>query len=253
VLHETTTMNTAHFFEPYYNNAEVNSILIMNPGGEVLDVNKSFTAHFGYSNADIRGKNFSLLFTDSDKKRGKPQLELEIVAKRGQAHDESYIMNKEGEAVWCTGESLLVVGEEGENYIVKDVVNLQSRKQVQLFLNDTEELLERIFLSSKDVAMMILDGSLKIQKVNSAFLQLFDLKEAPAMESRLADLPHCFWKGEGIRNELRQTLVSNSPLKDREFLLETAAGDKKKLNVSSKIVDRRSGSSKHLFVIIDEV
>jgi hypothetical protein len=88
---------------------------------------------------------------------------------------------------------------------------------VQLFLNDTEELLERIFHSLKDVAMMILDGSLKIQKVNAAFLKLFDLKETPAIESSLADLPNSFWNGEGIRNELRQTLVSNLLLKDREF------------------------------------
>jgi PAS domain S-box-containing protein len=145
------------------------------------------------------------------------------------------------------------VGEGGENYIVKDVVNLQSRKQVQLFLNDTEEILERIFHSSKDVAMMILDGSLKIQKVNAAFLQLFDLREAPATESRLADLPNSFWNREDFRIELRQTLVTNSPLKDREFEIETAAGDQKKLKLSSKIIDRRMGLGRHLFIIIDEV
>jgi PAS domain S-box-containing protein len=245
-------MNTARFFEPYYNNAEVNSILIMDTAGTVLDVNKSFTTHFGYSNDDIRGKNFNLLFTASDKEKGKPQLELTTVTAKGQANDENYIVNKEGDAVWCTGESLLVEGEDGENYIVKDVVNLQSKKQVQLFLNDTEELLERIFHSSKEVAMMILDGSLKIQKVNTAFLHLFEIKEAPESGSRLADLPHSFWDGEGIRNELRQSLVNNSALKDREFFINTRV-EKKKLKLSSKIIDRRLGLGRNLFIIIEEV
>jgi PAS domain S-box-containing protein len=245
-------MNTTHFFEPYYNNAEINSILIMDLTGTMLDVNKSFTGNFGYSNDDIKGKNFSLLFNAFDKENGKPQLELATVAAKGQAHDENYLINKNGEAIWCMGEALLVESDKGERYIVKDIVNLQSKKHVQLFLNDTEELLERIFHSSKDVAMIILDGSLKIQRVNAAFLQLFDMEEAPAKGSRVADLPHTFWKEE-ITIELRQLLVSNSPLKHREFIITTAAGEKKKLKLSSKIIERRSGLGRNLFIILDEV
>jgi PAS domain S-box-containing protein len=246
-------MNTVNFFEPYYNNAEVNSIVIMDLDGTVLDVNKSFTINFGYSNEDIKGKNFCVLFNPSDKENGKPELELTIVASKGQAHDENYIINKEGESIWCTGESLLVEGEEGKKYIVKDIINLQSKKLVQLFLNDTEELLERIFHSSKEVAMIILDGSLKIQKVNGAFLQLFDINAVPAKESRLADLPHPFWNEEGIRNELRHILVRNSSLKNREFFITTQTGEKKALRLSSKIVDRQAGLGRHLFLIIDEI
>lgn len=246
-------MNTSGFFDLYYNNAEVNSILIMNCEGTMLDVNKSFTVNFGYSNDDIRGKNFSLLYNDRDKEKGKPQLEVETVVARGQSHDENYLMNKEGEAIWCTGEALLVEGEEGDNYIVKDIINLQAKKQVQLFLNDTEELLERIFHSSKEVPMMILDGSLKIQKVNDAFLQLFGMKEVPQKDGRIADLPHPFWKEEGIRNELRQIMVNNVALKDWEFSIVTQTEEIKKLRLSSKIIDRRAGLGRNLFIIIDEV
>src|SRR5688572_19393980 len=193
-------MNTARFFDFYYKNAKVNAIMIMDPDGIVLDVNKSFTSNFGYSNDDIRGKNFNLLFNESDRNKGVPQQELATVAAKGQAHDENYIINKEGEAIWCTGEAMLVEGGDGENYIVKDIINLQSKKQVQLFLNDTEELLERIFHSSKEVPMMILDGSLKVQRANAAFLRLFEMKEAPAKGSRLADLSHPFWNDEAVKN-----------------------------------------------------
>src|SRR4028119_2400448 len=100
-------MNTSGFFAHYYNNAEVNCIMIMDLDGNVLDVNRAFTANFGYSNEDIRGENFSLLFNEFDKEKGKPQLELDTVAAKGQSHDEAYLMNKEGEPIWCTGEALL--------------------------------------------------------------------------------------------------------------------------------------------------
>ncbi len=246
-------MNTSRFFAHYYNNAEVNSIMIMDLDGNVLDVNRAFTANFGYSNDDIQGENFSLLFNEPDKETGKPQLELDTVAAKGQFHDSNYIMNKEGEAIWCTGEALLVESEEGEKYIVKDVVNLQAKKQVQLFLNDTEELLEHIFLYSKEVPMMILDGRLKIQRVNAAFLRLFELKEAPAEESRIAEIPHPFWENEEILTELRQMLVKNTPLKAREFVINTQTGEKKAIRLNSKIINRRYGLNRTIFVIIEEV
>ena len=70
--------------------------------GNVLDVNRAFTANFGYSNEDIRGENFSLLFNEADKEQGRPQLELDTVTAKGQSHDETYLMNKEGEGMWYT-------------------------------------------------------------------------------------------------------------------------------------------------------
>ena len=242
-------MNTSNFFNHYFNNAEVNSILIMDTEGKMLDVNKAFTTNFGYSNNDIRGKNFSLLYTEQDKR--KPQEELRVVVEKGQAHDEAYILNKEGQRVWCTGEAILVKTEGGEEYIVKDIINLQSKKQVQLFLQDTEELLDRIFTSSQEVPMMILDGSLKIQKVNAAFFRLFEIKETPEPGSRVADLPHPFWNNEVIKNELRQVLVNNQPLRDREFLLDMG-GNVKTIKMSTKIIDRRSGLGRTLFLIMEE-
>jgi PAS domain S-box-containing protein len=72
-------MNTSTFFEYYYNNAEVNSIMIMDCDGVVLDVNKSFSLNFGYNNEDIKGRNFSILFNKADNLKNKPKMELVTV------------------------------------------------------------------------------------------------------------------------------------------------------------------------------
>jgi PAS domain S-box-containing protein len=250
---QSTDMDTAPFFEYYYNNAEVNSILILDSNGVVLDINQAFSNNFGYKKEDIKGKDFTLLFIPRDKEKGSPQHELETVLSKGQAHDENYIVNKSGHAIWCTGESTLAVGKDGKKYIIKDIINLQARKQLQLFLKDTDELLERIFESSKDIPMMIMDGSMKIQKVNGAFLQLFEIEEAPLSGSRLSDLHHPFWIGEDIKTEVRKILVENQALVEKEFLFHTKAGEQKSIRIDTKIIERPSNIGRQVFIIFEDV
>jgi PAS domain S-box-containing protein len=246
-------MDTSLFFEHYYNNAQVNSIMIMDGEGMVLDINRAFTQNFGYNKEDIRGKNFTTLFIDKDKEDRIPQRELERVLLKGQSHDENYIINKDGHAVWCTGESLLAISKEGENYIIKDIINLQAKKQLQLFLKATDELLQRIFESSTDIPMMIVDGSMKIQKVNPAFLQLFEIDEAPATGARLLDLKHSFWKDENLKTQMRKILVDNHPIIEKEFMLQTRSGDQKQVKLNSKIIDRPTNEGKQIFILFEDV
>lgn len=236
----------------YYNNAEVNSIVVRECDGSIRNVNKAFTTNFGYQNEDITGRHFKMLFTLLDRQTNRPQLELDTILSKGQSY-ENFIVDKKGQAIWCTGESILVTGEEGKNYIVKDIVNLQTKGPVQLFLSDTEELLERIFATSKNLPMLILDGSLKIQRVNAAFLRLFELPAPPAIGSRLSDLEHSFWNNEEIKQELSKSLVTNEPFRQKEFLLSTNSGKSKTIWLDSKIIDSQAGMGKIIYILIDEV
>ncbi len=227
--------------------------MIMDDEGNVLDVNKAFTNNFGYNKEDIIGKNFSIFFTASDKEKNKPRVEVETVVSKGQAADDNYVIDKNGHAIICTGETILAYGNDGEKYLVKDIVNLQSKKQIQLFLTGTDELLERIFESTKDMAMMILNGSMKVQKVNSAFLHLFELEKTPEGDSRLSDLDHPFWNNAEVKNELRKIVVTNVPVNQKDFLLDTAEGKKKTVRLDSKIIDRPYGMGRKIFIILEDV
>jgi PAS domain S-box-containing protein len=246
-------MDTAPFFEYYYNNAEVNSILILDDEGTILDVNRAFTQNFGYDKEEIAGKNFTMLFIQKDKEDHKPEMELERVLSKGHSHDENYVVEKNGHVIWCTGESILAIDNKGEKYIIKDIINLQAKKQLQLFLKDTDELLERIFESSKDIPMLIVDGSMKIQKVNPAFLHLFEIDEAPSGGARLSDLNHPFWKSENIKTEVRKILVNNESMIEKEFLLNTKSGEGKRIRLNSKIIDRQTNAGKQIFIIVEDI
>ena len=245
-------MNTASFFKPYFNNAKINCILIMNCDGVVLDINQAFTENFGYSNEDITGKNFSILFSEKDRQNKLPELELQTVAAKGQANDENYVMAKNGNAVWALGESLLVSGPEGENYVVKDVINLQAKRQIEFFLTETEELLDRIFESSKEIPMTILDGGMKIIRANKPFLDLFEIAEEPLEGSRLANLPHPFWQNLEIRKEISSIIIKNQPLRNKKFILETKDGKKKMLRFDSRIIDSKTEMQRKIFIIIED-
>jgi PAS domain S-box-containing protein len=245
-------MQNALLFEKYYNNAEVNSILIMEMDGTVLDVNRAFTKNFGYTNEVIQGQNFQILFTEQDQENHMPQQELQRVTATGQSTDENYVINNKGLAIWALGESLLVADIDGKDYIVKDVVNLQAKKQLQLFLMQTEELLERIFETSTDVIMMVLDGSMKIVRMNNAFLSLFELQEALPSGSRLSDISHPFWQQPDIVKEVRSIIINNQPIKSKEFHLHTRSGERKVIKLDSRIIEGQAGEGRKIFILIEE-
>jgi PAS domain S-box-containing protein len=244
-------MNTIRFFEHYYKNAKVNSIIILDTEGYIVDINQAFTNNFGYKPVEIVGRHFKLLFNDKDNALNKPALELETVLSTGQSQDENYIVNHVGKAIWCTGESILVSNEDGEKFIVKDIVNLQSKRQLQLFLKETEELLEHIFESSKDIPMIIVDSSLKVRQVNEAFLDAFEIHPKPPLGSRLLDLNHPFFKDPTFKDEVSKVVVSNQPFKNKEFSFQTSSGQKKAFKINSKIIDGHSTLGKKIFLILE--
>lgn len=244
-----TTMHTSNFFQGYYQHVDVNSILIIDTNGVIIDVNQSFTNHFGYTNSDVSGRHFSMLFTKEDIANGKPQQELRRVLTHNQAQDENYIVDKAGHEVMCIGECVLVSDGEGNNYIVKDIINLQSKKQVQIFLKETGELLKQMFAYSKGVAMMVLDTSLKVQQVNGDFLRIFGLHEPPMQGSRMVNIAHTFWQAETLKKELSRSLVENKPMVNKDFPF-VSNGEKLIIRINSKIISEGDGINRKIFLVI---
>jgi PAS domain S-box-containing protein len=246
-------MNTGFFFDSYFNHAEINCMMIMDCDGTIMKVNRAFTKNYGYSNEDIAGKYFDLLFIEKDKQEGKPELELETVMKLKQSHDENYVVDKNGIPIWSTGETVLVEGGEGKTYLVKDIINLQSKRQLQLFLNQTEELLERVFESSKDIAMLILDGSMKVIKANPSFARLFNLPKLPSPGNRLAEIGHAFWSSSMIRTELTNILITNQPLRNKKYLVQETEEESKTILINTRVIEGNADVGKKVFVIVDDL
>ncbi len=163
------------FFKPLFSSAKQNTVIMLDINGNILDINPAFTGAFGYER-EVIGKNFSMLFTENDQKKDRPQIELSTVIDRGQAFDNNYLVNKQGKVVWVSGESLLIKNDKGDKCILKIIQDIHEKKEADesiLRLNETNESI----LKSIEDMVIVLDSDMNVTKANHAFYKLFHLKE----------------------------------------------------------------------------
>jgi PAS domain S-box-containing protein len=244
-------MDTSTFFDFFFTRAKQNAVLIMDEKGVILKVNKAFTNAFGYTNEEIAEKNFRILFIDEDKKLNRPEMELETVKNEGSTNDENYVVHKDGVPIWSTGESIWIQLED-EHYIMKVIHNIHAQKQLERFLIESNEFIESIFESIRDSALIILDSMMRIIKVNTTFSKFFEIENTIKEGSRLSDLHNPFLSSEVVKKEIRKVIVTNDPIKGKQFEIETKSGEKKLITVDSKIIHVEPSPERKLLIVIKE-
>lgn len=246
-------MDTSGFFETFFNNARYNGIVIMNKQGIILNINEAFHTRFGYTSEDLTGKNFKILFTEKDQLASKPETELQTVLTQGSANDENYLVHKNGNKVWVTGESVYIENKDGNSFLVKVVHNIHAQKQLERFLIESHEFIDTIFDSVEESALIILDSRLRVIKTNKTFLRLFELGEAPAENSRLADIDNPFWSRPDVKQETLNFLTRHNINETKIFELQTHSGDTKKISFLARLIEGVPGIDRKLLVMIKEI
>ncbi|HYC27282.1 MAG TPA: PAS domain-containing protein, partial [Chitinophagaceae bacterium] len=140
-----TSPDRPDLFASLFKNGKVNCILILDEHGRILHANEAFKTTFGFSDADIAGKHFRMLFTEQDQRALRPEMELSLVKKQGFSTDQNYTMHKNGQPIWVSGESVWVENSEEGNCIVKLIQNIHAQKLQEKFLKETNEFSHTIF------------------------------------------------------------------------------------------------------------
>ena len=221
----------------------------MDKQGVILNINKAFHLRFGYEMADLTGKNFSILYTKKDKEAFKPERELQNVIKDGSASDENYLVNKAGNKIWVTGESVLIENEN-EAYVVKVIHNIHAQKQLERFLLQSHEFIDTVFDSIEESALLVLDSRLRVIKANKAFINLFELEQPVTEGSRLTDLNHSFWQRADVRQEAVSFLTTPNGSEKKFFDIETKSEESKKISLQGKLIEGVAGAERKLLVMI---
>jgi len=242
-------LRTSGFFESLCSNAKHNTILVMDTGGVILQVNQAFISSFGYSKEDVLNKHFSMLFTEEDRKRNKPNIEIQKVNTEGSGNDDNYLVQKSGKAVWVNGESVLVTNEHEEAFIVKIIHNIEAQKQLERFLVESNDFIETILDSITDKALIILDTSMKVIKANSLFTELFNPGKQVVEESKLSSIPHPLWSSPEVKQLLRNVLVKNEPLSNVEVAYSNEDGSTGRVSLSSKFLHTHDTDKRILLVV----
>ncbi|MEP6682359.1 MAG: PAS domain-containing protein [Parafilimonas sp.] len=243
-------MNTSGFFETFFNNAKYNGIVIMDTKGIIININEAFHLRFGYNAKDLIGKNFSVLFTDTDKEIKKPERELHSVLTEGSGSDENYLVRKDGNKVWVTGESVYIENTKEEAYIVKVVHNIHAQKQLERFLLQSHEFIDSVFDSIEESGLLMLDSRLRIIKANKAFIEMFELKHSIETGSRFSDIDNPFWQRPDIKQEVVNFLVINNHGESKNFEIETKTGEIKKIIIQAKVIEGIPDVERKLLVMI---
>ena len=242
-------LDTNLFFDAIFTNARHNSIIIMDVGGTILQINEAFTLGFGYVGEDVQGKNFEMLFTDADRQRQKPEKELAIAKKTRSANDENYLLHKNGTPVWVTGECI-AIGTDEVKWLVKIIHNINAAKQLEKFLEEAEEFIDNIFDAVTGTGLVMLDLNLKVVKANQAFREIFKINGQPVTGEKLSVL-NDFWNRPDVKKCVREIITQNRSLKECAFDHETPGGTEKFL-LDSKTITDNSLAEKRILIVVQK-
>ncbi|MGN6531135.1 MAG: ATP-binding protein [Ginsengibacter sp.] len=232
-----------------FKNAKQNSILLLDTYGTILALNQAVTHHFGYTEKDITGKNFAVLFTTEDQKKGLPEREIERVLQTGQSNDNNYLISKDNLATWVSGESLLIEHGKDSHLILKVVENIHVQKAAEISLKVLNNFNENVLATIRD-AVIVLDEKMTVIKANDAFLKLARKEESGFPDLNFIEFLKQYDPNNRLTNGLQQAIKLQAGFSNKEIEIETMPGNKKVFEVTcTPLINSRN--NRFLLVIHD--
>lgn len=112
--------------------------------GVVTDWNAGAARIFGWSAADIRGRNIADLFTPEDRAIDRPGIEMRLALEQGRAEDERWHLRADGTRFWASGEMMPLRDGDGHHIgYVKVVSDRTAEHRAGDALQDAEMRLRR--------------------------------------------------------------------------------------------------------------
>jgi len=208
--------------------------MLLDKAGTVKEINEAFTNFFGFAEGDLIGKNFSILFTETDREAGLPEKEIETVLSHGQASDNNFLVGKDKNLTWVSGESILVEDPDGTTSILKIIQNINAQKTSENSIIRLNNFNESILRAIEDV-VMVLNKKLNIIKVNAAFSKLFG--EAETKKVNFGDLVQSHGLSSELYDKVREVVNTKQSFFNHVLSLQTNSEEKKIFDISCRILE----------------
>lgn len=145
-------------FTSLVKNIREHSIFTLDPQGRITSWNREAENILGYSEADVLGQHFSLIFSPEDRRDGIPAQELRLALSEGRAEDERWHLRKGGERFWALGIVTPTQDANGTHTgfskILRDVTG---RKRAEEAMRISEERYRLIVEAARDYAILTTD------------------------------------------------------------------------------------------------
>ncbi len=222
------------YFEALYKKTKENTVIIMETDGTIVAVNSAFTECFGYEEKDVIGKNTAILFTEEDRKNGMPKKELDEVQKKGQSNDNNYLVNKNQEITWVSGESILVRNKQGGKIILKIIQDIHKQKTSENSIRELNTFNENILQSIKDI-VLVLDKELNIVMANPSFRDL--CKKVAEEKVDIIEFLKNFVEENALYHELKNAVKSRKGFTNKEAEFKIEDGTKRVFEISCNPIE----------------
>jgi PAS domain S-box-containing protein len=119
-------------------------LILFDPDGHILWWNSAAEDVFGASSESVAGRHLSFLFTEEDKARQLPELELETARSSGAAENDRWLRRPNGSVFWASGATTCLRDESGTilgfGKILRNRTDL--KEQLDTLRNTAQELRE---------------------------------------------------------------------------------------------------------------
>lgn len=233
-----------------FQNAKMNSVIIMDVNGIILEVNRAFLHSFGYDEAEIIGENFSILFSEADQKKDLPSRELRTVVDEGQSFDNNYLVNKNKTLTWVSGESLLMADNQNQKRILKIIQNIHTQKESEFSIIRLNNFNENILGTIED-GVVVLDQNLKILKANHSFTQIFNFSDKDVYKIDFSAFIASFDVNSELYNAILDVFQSRSNISRIQLDTDLNSGDRHTYDISCTKLAEEGEQTKILIIFHD--
>lgn len=238
------------FYRSIFENAKMNSALLIDPNGIILEANRAFLSSFGYREKDIIGQNFSVLFSEADQKKDLPLRELRTVMDEGQSYDNNYLVNKNKTLTWVSGESLLLTNDQHQKLILKIIQNIHTQKESEFSIIRLNNFNENILGTIED-GVIVLDENLRILKANHSFTQIFNFSDKDLSKIDFKAFISSFDVNSELYNAILGVFQSKSNISRIQLEMDSKNADRTTFDVSCTKLAEEGEQTKILLIFHD--
>jgi len=177
------------------------AIFIMDATGTIRSWNKAAEAMKGYTSEDTIGSFLGLLYTEEDRKNGRPQHNLDIAAKNGTYQEESWRQKKDGSLFWAMIEIIAIKKKNGElKGFCKITRDITAGKSLQDQLTREKERAQ-VTLGAIGDAVISVDQNSHVDYLNAKAEQMTGWSLADALDRPFAEVFHAIDEATGEPQE----------------------------------------------------
>jgi diguanylate cyclase (GGDEF)-like protein/PAS domain S-box-containing protein len=163
------------------------AVFAVSPDGNVISWNVGAAKTFGYSEADVLGKSFEIIFTAEDKTAGAPQDELSSALSGEQTQHDRWHVRQDGTRFWGTNTVQPLYDADGVLLGFTKLVRDTTKSHVALEeLSDSEQQLRLLVESVREYAIFSIELDGRIKSWNSGAQKVFGYEQADILGRNFA-------------------------------------------------------------------